>query len=58
MERNKLSPETRHLGVELGVCKMISKPTVCLAQTVHLSLSDTKTISKQTEKRFQMTRVT
>jgi hypothetical protein len=58
MERNKLPLEPRHLGVPSGVCKVISEPMVCLAQTVHLSLSDTRTISKRTEKRFHMTRVT
>jgi hypothetical protein len=57
MERNKLPHEPRHLGVPSGVCKMISEPMVCLARTVHLSLSDTKTISKRAKKRFHMTRV-
>jgi hypothetical protein len=58
MERNKLPVEPRHLGVPSGVCKVISVPMVCVAQTVHLSLSDTKTISKWTENRFHMTCVT
>jgi hypothetical protein len=37
---------------------MISEPTVCLAQTVHLSCTDTNTISKWTKPRFHMTHVT
>jgi DNA-binding transcriptional regulator of glucitol operon len=31
---------------------------VHLAQTVHLSCTDTNTVSKQTEMRFQMTHIT
>jgi hypothetical protein len=50
--------ELRHLGVLLGASKMISEPTVCLAQTVHLSWTDTNTISKWTKTRFDMTHVT
>jgi hypothetical protein len=37
---------------------MISEPMVHLAQTVHLSCSNTNNISKWTEVRFQMTHVT
>jgi hypothetical protein len=37
--------ELRHLGVLLGASKMISKPTVSLAQPLHLSCTDTNTIS-------------
>jgi hypothetical protein len=50
--------ELRHLGVLSGVSKMISKPTVCLAQTVHLSCTNTNTISIWTKTRFDMTHVT
>jgi hypothetical protein len=50
--------ELRHLGVLSGVSKTISKTTVCLAQTVHLSCTDTNTISKWTKTRFDMTHVT
>jgi predicted Zn-ribbon and HTH transcriptional regulator len=58
MDRNELPREARHLGVSSGACKMISNPMVHLAQTVQLSCSDTNTISKQTEIRFDMTHVT
>jgi hypothetical protein len=50
--------ELCHLGVLPGASKMISKPTVCLAQMVHLSCNDTNTISKWTKMRFHMTHVT
>jgi hypothetical protein len=46
--------EFRHLGVLSGASKIISEPTVCLAQTVHLSLTDTNTISKWTKMRFHI----
>jgi hypothetical protein len=58
MDRNKLLVEPRHLGVPLGASKMISKPVVRFARTVHLSCTDTNTASKQTEMRFQKTHVT
>ena len=47
--------DSRHLGVPLGAHKMISEPMVRLAQTVHLSCTDTNTVSKQTKTRFHMT---
>ena len=47
-----------HLGVPSGVSKMISEPMVRLAQTMHLSCTDTNTTSKQKEVRFHMTHVT
>jgi hypothetical protein len=50
--------EPRHLGVPSDVSKMISEPTVCLAQTVHLSCTDTNTFTKWTKMRFHMTHVT
>jgi hypothetical protein len=37
---------------------MVSEAMVRLAQTVDLSYTDTKTISKQTEMRFYMTHAT
>jgi hypothetical protein len=40
------------------VSKMIPKPMVRLTQTVHLSCTDTNTISKQTKTNFHMTHVT
>jgi hypothetical protein len=50
--------ELRPLGVLSGASKTISKPTVCLAQTVHLSWTDTNTIFKWTQTRLHMTHVT
>jgi hypothetical protein len=49
--------ELGHQGVSSGVSKTISEPTVCLAQTVHLSCTDSNTISKWTKTRFHMTHV-
>jgi hypothetical protein len=54
----KLPLEPHHLGVPTGASKMISEPMVCLAQTVHLSCTDTNTISKRTKTRFHMTHIT
>jgi hypothetical protein len=58
IERNELPLEPRVLGVPSGASKMIPKPMVCLAQTMHLSCSDNNTVSIQTEMRFDMTQVT
>jgi hypothetical protein len=58
MDRNELPFEPRHLGVPSSASKMISKPMVHLAQTVHLSCTETNTISKHTETRFYMIHVT
>jgi hypothetical protein len=44
--------------VPSGASKKICKPMVCLAQTMHLSFTDTNTISKRKEERFHMTHVT
>ena len=57
MDQNKIPLEPHHLGVTLGASKTISEPMVCLAQTVHLSCTDTNTISKRTETRFHRTHV-
>jgi hypothetical protein len=46
MDRNKITQDPRHLGVPLGVSKMISEPMVSLAQTLHLSCTDTNTVCK------------
>ena len=48
--QDKLLVELRHLGVPSGASKTISEPTACLAQTVHLSCTNTNTISKWTER--------
>jgi hypothetical protein len=50
--------ELYHLGVLSGASKTISKPTVYLAQTMHLSWTDTNTISKWNKTRFHMTHIT
>jgi gamma-glutamylcysteine synthetase len=50
--------ELCQIGVLSGASKMISEPTVCLAQTIHLSCTDNNTISKLTKMRFHMTHVT
>jgi hypothetical protein len=46
------------LGIPSSVSKTISMPMVCSVQTVHLSCTDTNTISKRTKKRFHTTHVT
>jgi hypothetical protein len=56
--RIELPLEPRHLGVPMGASKMISEPMVRLAQTVHLSSTNTNTVSKRTEMRFHMTHIT
>ena len=55
---NELPLEPRHLVVPSGASKMISESMVHLALTVHLSCTDTNTISKDKEVRFHMTYVT
>ena len=49
MDQNELPLEPHRLGVLYGASKMISKPVVFLAQTVHLSCANADTMSKQTE---------
>jgi hypothetical protein len=50
--------ELRHIEVLSGASNTISELTVCLAQAVHLSWTDTNTISKWTKTRLHMTHVT
>jgi hypothetical protein len=50
--------EPHHLGVPSGVSKTISEPMVRLAQTVHLSCTDTSAVSKWSKMRFYKTHVT
>ena len=45
--RNELRLDPLHLGVPSGASKTISDPMVHLVQTVHLSCTDTNTISKE-----------
>ena len=46
--------EPRHLGVPSGASKMISESMVHVAQTQHLSCTDTNTISKRTENKLPL----
>jgi hypothetical protein len=55
MDRNEIAYDPRHLAIPLGASKTASEPMVRLAQTMHLSYSDTNTISKRTKTRFHMT---
>jgi hypothetical protein len=57
-DRNEPPHEPRHLGVPSSASKTIPEPMVRMAQTVHLYCTDTNTISKWTETRFDMTHVT
>ena len=56
--RNELPLKHRHLVAPSGASKTISEPVVCLARTMNLSCTDTNTVFKQKEERFQMTNVT
>jgi hypothetical protein len=57
MNRNELSLGPRHRGVPSGASIMIFEPLVRLGQTVHLSCTETNTVSKW-KLRFHLTRVT
>jgi hypothetical protein len=54
----ELPLDPRQLGVSSGVSKMIFEPMRCLAQIMHLSCTDTYTVSRRTETRFHMIHVT
>jgi hypothetical protein len=56
--RNKHPLEPRQPGVPTILSKMIPEPMVCLDQTMHLSCTDTNTVSKWNETRFDMTHIT
>ena len=58
MDQNEFPLVPRFLGVPSGASKMIPKPMVRLAQTVHLSCTGTNTVSKRTDTRFDMTHIT
>ena len=58
MDQNEFPLVPPLLGVPSGASKMIPKPMVRLAQTVHLSYTDTNTVFKWTETRFDVTHVT
>jgi hypothetical protein len=55
---NMFPLEPHHLGVQSGASKTIFEHMVQLAQTVHLSYTNSNTISKRSEMRFHMTHVT
>jgi hypothetical protein len=57
-DRNKLLFEPRHLGVPSGVSNTISEDMVHLAQTVHLSCTETYSVSKWTKTSFHFRLVT
>ena len=58
MDRNELPLEPHHPVVPSSASKKISEPMVRLAQTMHLSCTDTNTVSKCKEVRLHMTHVT
>jgi hypothetical protein len=58
MDRTELPLETGHLGVPSSASKMISNSMVCSAQIMHLSCTNTNTVSKWTKTRFRTTHVT
>jgi hypothetical protein len=57
-DQTELPLEPRHLGVPSSASKMISMPMVCSLQTMHLSCTDTNTVSKWTKTIFHMTHIT
>jgi hypothetical protein len=57
-DRNELPFEPHHLGVPSGAAKMFSEAMVQLPQTVHLSCTETNTVSKRTETCFHLSLVT
>jgi hypothetical protein len=58
MDRNELSLEPRHPIVQLGASKIIFKPMVRLAQTMRLSCTNIKTVSKLKEATLHMSHIT
>jgi hypothetical protein len=58
MDENKIRHDPLHLGVPSGASKMIFKPMVRSAQTVHLSCVKISTISKRTKMSFHLSLVT
>ena len=58
MDRIELPIEPRHLGAQSGASKIISEPIVRLTQMVHLSCTETNTVSKQIETGIHMIHVT
>jgi hypothetical protein len=58
MDRNELPFEPPQLGVPSGASKTISEAMVHLPQTVHLSCTETNTVSKRTKMSFHLSIVT
>jgi hypothetical protein len=58
IDQYELLVEPRHLGVTSGVSKIISEAMAHSAQTMHPSYTDTNTVTKRRETRFQMTHIT
>jgi hypothetical protein len=58
MDRTEIPLEARDLGVPSSASKMISMHMVCTVQTIHLSCTDTTTVSKRTKTRFHWTHIT
>jgi hypothetical protein len=58
MDRGDIPPYPCDLGVPSDASKMIAELMVRLAQTMHLSCTDTNTIFKWNEVKFHMTHVT
>jgi hypothetical protein len=58
IDQNEIACDPHHLAVPSGVSKVISEPVVRSAQTVHISCTDTNTISKQTMMSFHLSLIT
>jgi hypothetical protein len=54
----ELSHEPHHLGVPSGASKTTSEPMIRLAKSMHLCCSDTNTVSKEKELRFELIHIT
>jgi hypothetical protein len=57
-ERNENRHDPCQLAVPLGASKIIFEPVVRLAETVHLSSTKITTISKRTQRSFQLSLIT
>jgi hypothetical protein len=57
-DQNEVPLVPRHVLVPSDAFKTITEPIVHLVQTMHLSCTNTNTVSKWTETRFAMTHVT
>jgi hypothetical protein len=55
MNQNEFRVDPHHVGLPSVAPKMISKPIVHSAQTMHLSCVEINTISKQSQTSFHLT---